>query len=307
MWYLSSRGKPLTDPPFHRFSDFISPGADRFTILKALLLEMGLPYQVLPVAGNRHILISPSGIDRGLPFRGRGAATILAAHYDRVPGSPGANDNSAAVFLLIRAAQKLWDRGSAPWLIILTDKEELQAGQGLREQGSYSLGEALLRGGLRGARIFTFDACGTGDTLVISTVTDTLLRNEGGPGAIRTRSSIRTLRDRALRAARDLNMDRVLLLPTPFSDDAGFLRAGISAQTITVLPQAEASAFASLVRARPEFSGALISRERARETGLTRIPATWRRLNTQGDTHHQLSPEHFDTVVRFAERLCASS
>jgi hypothetical protein len=304
MWYLSSRGKPLIDPPFHRFFDFISPGADRFAILTSLLPEMGLPYLVLPVAGNRHIVISPSGVEGGLPFQGRGAVTILAAHYDRVSGSPGANDNSAAVFLLLKAARKLWDRSSAPWLVILTDKEELRAGQGLREQGSYTLGETLRRGGLRGARIFTFDACGTGDTLVISTVTDTLLRNEPGIGALRTRSSIRTLRDRALRAARDLSLDRVLLLPTPFSDDAGFLRAGIGAQTITVLPRAEASAFASLVRARPEFSGALISREQARKTGLALIPATWRRLNTGGDTHHQLSPEHFDTVVRFAEQLC---
>jgi hypothetical protein len=303
MWYLNSRGKPLIDPPFHRFFDFISPGADRFAILTSLLPEMGLSYLVLPVAGNRHILISPSGIEGG-PFQGLGAVTILAAHYDRVSGSPGANDNSAAVFLLLKAARKLWDRPGAPWLVILTDKEELQAGQGLREQGSYSLGETLRHGGLRGARIFTFDACGTGDTLVISTVTDTLLRNEQGIGAVRTRSSIRTLRDRALRAARDLSLDRVLLLPTPFSDDAGFLRAGISAQTITVLPRAEASAFASLVRARPEFSGALINRERARETGLSLIPATWRRLNTDSDTHHQLSPEYFDTVVRFAERLC---
>jgi hypothetical protein len=303
MWYLTSRGKALTDPPFHRFADFIGPRADRFAILTSLLPEMGLRHLVLPVAGNRHIVISPPGTEQGFPFQGR-AVTILTAHYDRVAGSPGANDNSAAVFLLLKAARRLGNQGGAPWLLILTDKEELGPGQGLREQGSYSLGETLRRGGLGKARIFSFDACGTGDTLVISTVTDTLLRNEEGTGALRTRSSFRALRDRALRAARDLSLDRVLLLPTPFSDDAGFLRAGISAQTITVLPRAEASAFASLVRSRPELSGALISRERARETGPAHIPATWRRLNTEGDTHYQLSPEHFDTVIRFAEELC---
>jgi hypothetical protein len=32
------------------------------------------------------------------------------------------------------------------------------------------------------------------------------------------------------------------LPPTPFSDDAGFLRAGLAAQTITVLPAKEAAA-----------------------------------------------------------------
>ncbi|MDR0668630.1 MAG: M28 family peptidase [Treponema sp.] len=302
MRYLSSRGKPLVEPPFHRFFEFIDPGADRFDVLKSLLPEMGLNYLVLPVAGNRHILIFPSPAAN--PLQGYRAAMVLAAHYDRVPGSPGANDNSAAVFLLLRVAQKLKGRGVIPWLVILTDKEELRQGQGIREQGSYSLGEALRRVGLREAQVFIFDACGTGDTLVISTVADTLLRNEGGVGAGHTRLVIRSLRERALRAARDLGMNRVVLLPTPFSDDAGFLRAGISAQIITVLPQAEASAFASLVRSRPEFSGALISRELAREAETALIPKTWRRLNTGSDTHHKLSPEHFDMVIRFAEELC---
>ncbi|MDR2135772.1 MAG: Zn-dependent exopeptidase M28 [Treponema sp.] len=302
MRYLSSRGKPLTEAPFHRFFDFIDPGADRFGILKSLLPELGLNYLVLPVAGNRHFLIFPPSA--GNPLQGGRAALVLAAHYDRARGSPGANDNSAAVFLLLKTAHRLRGRNTVPWMIILTDKEELRQGQGIREQGSYSLGEALRPAGLRGAQVFIFDACGTGDTLVISTVTDTLLRNEGGLGADHTRMVIRGLRERALRAARDQGLSRVALLPTPFSDDAGFLRAGISAQIITVLPQEEASAFASVVRSRPELSGALISRERAREAETALIPQTWRRLNTGGDTHHKLSPDHFDMVIRFAEELC---
>jgi hypothetical protein len=307
MRYLSSRGKPLIEAPFHRFFDFIGPGADRFAILKSLLPEMGLNHLVLPVAGNRHFLIFPSPaanpVNRGYPNY-PGYRMVLAAHYDRARGSPGANDNSAAVFLLLRTAQRLRDHSAVPWMIILTDKEELQTGQGIRDQGSYSLGTALRRGGLKKARIFIFDACGAGDTLVISTLTDMLLRNEQGAGAFRTRLLVRNLRERALRAARNLGIDRIVLLPTPFSDDAGFLRAGIGAQTITVLPQAEASAFASLVRSRPEFSQALIIREQAQKTGAARIPKTWSCLNTGGDTHHKLSPEHFDTVIRFAEELC---
>ncbi|MDR2375756.1 MAG: M28 family peptidase [Treponema sp.] len=302
MRYLNSRGKPLVEPPFHRFIEFINPGADRFNVIKFLLSEMDLDYLVLPVAGNRHFLILPSPDVN--PLQGYRAGTVLAAHYDRAKGSPGANDNSAAVFLLLKVAQKLKGQDAAPWMIILTDKEELRQGQGIREQGSYSLGETLRRGILQEAQVFIFDACGTGDTLVISTVTDTLLRNEGGLGAGHTLFVIRSLRERALCAARNLGMHRVTLLPTPFSDDAGFLRAGISAQIITVLPQAEASAFASLVRSRPEFSGALISREQAQEAETTLIPKTWRRLNTGSDTCHKLSPEHFDMVIRFAEELC---
>jgi hypothetical protein len=297
MRYLSSRGKPLTEPPFHRFFEFIAPEAERFEILKSLLPEMGLNYMVFPVAGNRHFLIFPPGA--GLPFQGR-PSLVLAAHYDRAPGSPGANDNSAAVFLLLKAARK--PRNRAPWMIILTDKEELREGQSLRDQGAYSLGEALRKSGIGAARLFIFDSCGTGDTLIISTGADRLLRNETGAGALRKRFLIQTLRDQALRAARNIGLNRVLLLPTPFSDDAGFLRSGITAQTITALPREEASAFASLVRSRPELAGALISREQA-EGNTAPIPETWRRLNSPGDTHHKLSPEHFDMVSRFAEEL----
>jgi hypothetical protein len=296
MQYLNSRGKPLTEPPFHRFFEFIAPEAKRFDILRSLLLEMGLNHMVFPVEGNRHFLIFPPGT--GLPFQNR-PAMVLAAHYDRAPGSPGANDNSAAVFLLLRAAQK--NQGS--WVIILTDKEELREGQGIRDQGAYSLGEALRRNGIGAAKLFIFDACGAGDTLIISTGTDRLLQNERGAGALHTRFSIRALRDQALQAARNIGLDQVLLLPTPFSDDAGFLRSGINAQIITALPRAEASAFASVVRARPELAGALISREQARGLEKTLIPETWRRLNTPGDTYHKLWPECFDMVSRFAGEL----
>ncbi|MDR3249157.1 MAG: M28 family peptidase [Treponema sp.] len=308
MRYLNNKGKPLIDPPFHRFFEFTDLNAERFNILRSLLGEMRLNYLILPIAGNRHFLIFPSqaGVSGSIPFQGRRGVQILAAHYDRAPGSPGANDNSVSVFLLLKTAQKLQaeNLASLPWIIILTDKEELHYGQGIREQGSYSLAETLRLGGLGLARVFIFDACGTGDTLVISTGTDHLLRNETGTGAQHTRTSIQVLRDRALSAARDLNLDKVFLLPTPFSDDAGFLRAGLSAQTITVLPEAEASAFASLVRSKPELAGALISREQARGIGQRSIPETWRRLNGAGDTHYKLSPEHFDMVARFAEQLC---
>jgi hypothetical protein len=301
MRYLNSRGKPLIDPPFHRFLEFIAPKAERFEILKSLLPEMGLTYIVFPVAGNRHFLIFPSG--GGLPFQGSRPSMVLAAHYDRAPGSPGANDNSAAVFLLLKAAQKL--RNHAPGMIILTDKEELREGQSLRDQGAYSLGEALRRSGIGAAKVFIFDSCGTGDTLIISTGADRLLRNETGAGALHKRFLIQNLRDQALQAARNIGLNKVLLLPTPFSDDAGFLRSGITAQTITALPREEASAFASLVRSRPELAGALISREQAEENTAP-IPETWRRLNSPEDTHHKLSPEHFDMVSRFAEELLRS-
>jgi hypothetical protein len=108
-------------------------------------------------------------------------------------------------------------------------------------------------------------------------------------------------------------MEKVLLVPTPFSDDAGFLRAGLAAQTITVLPSAEAASLASLLRTKPEFIDALISREALSATKLNprtgaklQLPETWRNLNGPGDSPHRLTPKHYNRVVRFACELCRS-
>jgi hypothetical protein len=294
----------MPEAPYHRFDDFIAPGADRYALLGSLLEELSLAHSAAAVAGNRHIFVSGGGrSDPGEPGAGP-ALTVLAAHYDRTEDSPGANDNSAAVFQLIETAVKLRDGGVRDWLVIFTDKEELSRGEGIADQGSYSLAAGFKDAGLGGARVFIFDACGAGDTLIISTAADYLLKNETGAGIEKTRRQVQGLRNRALETARDLRMEKVLLLPTPFSDDAGFLRAGVPAQTITVLPSAEAGAFASLLRKRPDFARALFSREMQAPRDRRLIPETWRCLNGPGDSRLRLTPQHYKRVVRFAAALC---
>jgi hypothetical protein len=279
--------------------EFIDPGADRFRILQSLLNdELSLGASTLELSGNRHILV-PSFQDR-LSREG----IVLAAHYDRAAGSPGANDNSAAVFQLIETAAGLRKKRIPDWMVIFTDKEELVRGEGIRDQGSYALARDLQRRGFENPRVFIFDACGTGDTLIISTTADQLMKDETGPGIAKTRRMVRGLRNRALEAARDLRMDKVLLLPTPFSDDAGFLRAGLAAQTITVLPAREAGPFASLLRNRPGFARGLVSREVQDTQDRRLIPETWRVLNGPGDSHLRLTPPCFKKVARFAAALC---
>jgi hypothetical protein len=294
--------------PYHRFKDFIAPGADRFAILEDLLDEYRIPFSVVHAAGNRHIFVlsDPEGFPSktGLTGEGRNTAMALVAHYDRTPGSPGANDNGAAVFMLIETALKMRENKLKQWMVIFTDKEELVRGEGIRDQGAYSLAKSLREGGFENTRVFIFDACGTGDTLIISTMADHLLKNEQGPGTARTRHLVAQLRGRALEAARNLLLEKVLLLPTPFSDDAGFLRAGIAAQTITVLPAEEAAPFVSLLRNKPDLAGALVSREAQEIQDLSLMPKTWRRLNGPGDSQSRLTPRHFGQVVRFAYALC---
>jgi hypothetical protein len=302
--------------PYHRFPDFLAPGADRHGILGELLeeLEFGYASIVLGAAGGRklrHFFVLPSRGQSFLP--GQYPTIALVAHYDRAADSPGANDNSAAVFMLLEAALKLREGWLRNWLIIFTDKEELSFGEGLRDQGAYGLAKRLRETSLKDCRFYIFDACGCGDTLVISTMTDHLLRNETGQAAARKRQIVKTLRDGALKTARNLLMEKVLLVPTPFSDDAGFLRAGLAAQTITVLPSNEAASLASLLRTKPEFIDALISREALSATKLNtraaaklQIPETWRSLNGPGDSPHRLTPRHYNRVIRFACELCRS-
>ncbi|MDR1288568.1 MAG: Zn-dependent exopeptidase M28 [Treponema sp.] len=303
---LSVRGRPYNKRPWDRFFDFIDPGADRYGLLSALAEELALNSVVLPIGENRHFFILPPGQGMGsggFPFRGK-SPVILAAHYDRVEGSSGANDNSAAVFMLLETAARLEKQGTSYWIIILTDKEELTGDEGPEDQGSFSLAGYLRRGGLTDARIFIFDACGAGDTIIVSGTTDHLLKNENGRGVIKTRQIIQALRNTALDTARYLTLQKVLVAPTPFSDDAGFLRAGLPAQTITVLPQNEAASYAALLRLRPGFADILLAGTGQNTADRLLIPETWRTLNGPSDSYLRLTPEHYDQVIRFASALC---
>ena len=289
----------MTAWPWKHFKDFIAPEADRFSLLKGLLEEGRLECSVITLAGNRHFFIAPPPPEEEFLRRRR---TILVAHYDRYPGSPGANDNSAAIFILIETAINLKKDKISNWLIIFTDKEELNGGDDIRDQGAYSLATGLKEAGIENARIFNFDACGTGDTLVISTTAEYFLKNEARGEKIR--ASIKELRENALETGRNLAMAKVLLAPTPFSDDLGFLRAGVAAQTITMLPSDECSALASVLRREPGFAELLVNQKMRNSQNEKYIPETWRCLNSPKDGFHKLTPQYFRILQRFAEALC---
>jgi len=285
--------------PWQRFRDFISPQAMRFDLLKELLTEAALDYSILELAGGRHFIIAPASPEESYL---RSRPVILLAHYDRAEGSPGANDNSAGVFLLLETAVKLNKKNTKNWLIILTDNEEIKTGDSIQNQGAFALAARLKSLKVENPQVYSFDACGTGDTLIISTTAEYLLKKEGG--SEKFRDSFLELRTNALTAARNLGMSKVLLSPTPFSDDAGFFRAGLAAQTITMLPQAESMTLVSELRRNPEFAEALINAE-SRDAGPVKaIPETWRCLNGPGDSYLRLTPGNFRIVVRFAEALC---
>jgi len=288
-----------TEIPWKRFMEFISPQANRFTILKEIIMEAGLDHTVLEIAGNRHFVVAPPPQTEKYLRR---PPSILVAHYDRAAGSPGANDNSAGVFLLLETAIKLKNTNDKNWAIIFTDKEEIKPGESIQTQGAYTLAMGLKNSKMENPKIFCFDACGTGDTLIISTTAQYLLKKDRGSKVLQ--EAVLELQKLALDTARNLGMKKALLAPTPFSDDAGFLRAGLAAQAITMLPSTECIQLVAELRKNPDFADTLITAKLRHDNRDKFIPETWRCLNSPSDSHLRLTRENFRTVVRFAEELC---
>jgi hypothetical protein len=292
----------LAPIPWQRFMDFISPAADRITILKETLKEAELEYRVTEIAECRHFVITPPHKPEHNKTMGLHHPVILLAHYDRAEGSLGANDNSAGVFLLIETAIKLMKKNKTNWIIIFTDREELKTGDKVKAQGAYALAEGLKNLKMVKAKVFSFDVCGRGDTLIISTTLEPLLKKERAGEKLK---DLLELRKFALDTARNLNMAKVLLVPTPFSDDVGFFRAGLIAQTITMLPSKECIQLVADLRKNPELAEVFISAEMKQANLSKSIPDTWRTINSSLDSYLRLTPENFRMVVRFAEALCS--
>jgi len=296
--------------PYDFFNEFISLHADRYTVLLECIEKLKLNCTVIPVEGNRHIFIFPQGQQSlrssgGIfPFKGK-TPFLFSAHYDRVDASPGANDNGIAVFHLLKSALYFYSKGIDNWIIVFTDKEELRPGESFEEQGAYSLAKKLKTWGLENAKIFNFDVCGAGNVFIFSTTTDSILKNSESPNIIKVRDEILHLREYALCAANSLRMEKVLLAPTPFSDEIGFLRAGFAALTVTILPEKEAQLYQNILRSRSDFSDLIISGKIKEQTENRFLPETWRNINNASDTISRLTPEYFEQFVNFVIKLAA--
>ncbi|MCL2264788.1 MAG: M28 family peptidase [Treponema sp.] len=295
--------------PYDRYSYFIALKVDRYKNLLSTVEKLGLNFMSLTISGNRHFLIFPANkkIPRpagtALPAMGENPI-MLTAHYDRVEGSPGANDNSIAVFHLLRAAMIMTQQGIDNWIIIFTDKEELVQGETFDKQGSFTLAQQLRAWGLEKVRIFNFDACGTGDTFIFSNIIDSILNNNQSPNILKVKNELQQLRSYTLETAHRLRLDKMLLAPMPFCDDMGFLRAGFAAQTITMLPAEEAKQYESILRSRPEFADLIISGGIKNSAERRYLPATWKNMNTPADTPDRLTPNNFGQLLTFIVELC---
>ncbi len=151
-------------PP--QFEFFLAPDCDRYKFLCTLLSDSGIDYSSIILEEKKHIHINFPKRAYNPLFR---IKTIIT-HYDRVMGTPGANDNSAAVFQVLNFVQRLWQSpGFHNMRIIFTDGEELGVEQGVSAQGAFAIGAKFRKLGITNDDVFVFDGCGRGDVLVIST------------------------------------------------------------------------------------------------------------------------------------------
>lgn len=257
------------------FNDFIAADCDRAAFIQNYLNRAGLEAPVLQMEGKNHIYVKFPQSQYNSMFR---IKTVIA-HYDRFPGSPGANDNSAAVFCLLEWAIKL-ARLAQPLFhnnrLIFTDGEELGAAGGVAEQGAFPLAQVFRRLGITNDDIFVFDCMGRGDVPIL---TQTILPPKIPASFVKDFSA---LEQRAATLLQTSANGRWFCLPCNYSDNASFIANGIPAVAITMLPSVEVTAATQ-----------------------GQQPQTWQLLHTPGDNLASLTPKSFEIFHNILNNLAA--
>jgi hypothetical protein len=275
------------DELLKRFCDL---DCDRFLFLKTLLEWKEIPFEVL-MGGGRHILVSTKGTK---PFLNDHCRKILVAHYDRVDGTPGANDNSAAVFMLLKHIDLLIKADySHNTLILFTDKEELQEGNSIHDQGAWQLAE-LWPDQYRERDLFiVLDMCGIGDTLIWGRTAGKL----PGINLRRINYLYDSLKDLLHRYSRQQDMD----INDLCSDDLGFLLQGLTALQISLLPWKEALAWKkSSQNPLPDKSKSILENM---TKPLRTLPDSWKTNHSPEDRVNTLDPKAFQLMESFLRDL----
>ena len=304
---------------YDALKDFVSRECDRHAFLVRYLRGKGLDCRSLQIAESKNIFIQlpAEQYDRLSRIK------VLTAHYDRAPGSPGANDNSAAVFQLVALGKRLLDSGKVHnTLIIFTDHEELtEDNPSVQEQGAFKLGRFLAeregRPGVPDAQyaFFNFDLCGVGDTLILSTANDTLLERSGLSGGGLHRQ-IRELQEAALDIMGRVRGCPYFTLETPFSDHIGLPLNRYPSVLIPLLPYQEAVGYRSRFRLlqKDMQSAGMLQEGRpgflldGSNPGPGRrirsiIPRTWDRMHTDDDRIETLEEGAFQIMEELLNRI----
>jgi peptidase M28-like protein len=211
---------------------------------------------------------------------GHGDRTVvIAAHHDAVPGSPGANDNAAAVGILLALMDRL--RSGVPSglrvRLLFTAAEEL----GYLGARAYASETSLA--GIAG--VLSLELCGIGDSLVVWDAPDET------PFLARVAGALEGL---GLR--RDESYHVVGRIPVFGSDHRAFA-SSVPAYGLSVVPSAEADTLRRFVFS--PLKSALVH--------LVRRPPPFDTYHTSRDGSATLDPRALELVLSALEAIVSES
>lgn len=287
------------------FQKYIASDCDRLSFLQNYLSERGVSSSVIPLGEKKHLYVNFSSTAYNPMFK---IKTIIS-HYDRVAGSPGANDNSLANFALADFASALCkSRQVHNVRIFFTDGEELGA-EGVSSQGAFALADLFRKLGIVNDDVYVFDACGRGEVAILARAgLDSKIAGQ-------FKKKFLDLYERTQNLLRKSMPNSWMTLPVPYSDNAGFLACGIPAVAITFLPKDEVSFYYSNLMADKNLEKAVmncrIDSEPKNATDLSiqkfkyieKMPKTWRLFHTEYDNYLSLTSESYVLIKKILMQI----
>lgn len=257
---------PLPPEDCEELLRFCMEDIDRHAVLTESLGRRGIPFEIIPLGDARHIAVP---VPKAAGMDDEYYRVTLVAHYDRVPGTPGANDNAASVFQLLNHWEEIRRLG---WRhrtqILFTDKEELTGEMTATDQGSWFLAKHLKRLGAKNILFVVLDMCGIGDTPVWGRSVHKAGMVSAGDSISRAYQVMEVFLKRFSRGD-DFGMNPM------FSDDLGLLLGGYPAFQLSLLPRNEAEILARRYGGRP-FEADPVIPAHAREEIRADLPPSWR-------------------------------
>jgi hypothetical protein len=202
--------------------------AGRANRARAWLTEEVLRAAGLPVERQPYRTIEGVGVNLFVDLGPGPRTLVLAAHHDAVPGSPGANDNSAAVGILRTLGTRLVARPPRQLRVRLAffgGEERAMLGSRIyvRRNDPVGLARALVG-------VVSLELCGIGDSLALWDVTPALEATPLLRAWVATMNALGYRRDETYHFAE----------PVPFfgSDHRPFVDRGIAGVGLTAIPRA---------------------------------------------------------------------
>lgn len=266
------------------FDSFVSPQCDRMNFIISYLEQRGVQAVIMPTDGRNHIyVVFPKSA-----YNPKCRIKTVLAHYDRAEGSPGANDNSFAVFTLMDWACRLSaEKRRHNIRLIFTDGEETCGGaSSALNQGAFSLAKMFRRLKICGDDVFVFDCMGRGLVPVLAKVTL--------PTGIKMQFK-RRFESLYARTASLLQSvcGNSAVLPVAYSDNAGFIANGIPAVCVTMLPFEEAASYASALSQNAALEQYVTNKKCPQgvpeSVFYNLLPYTWRLFHTADDNVQNLT------------------